>query len=330
MELLDVDEIQAQAILDMQLRRLAALERQKIIDELAEIERDHRRPAGHPGPPGAAAADRPRRAHRDRREARRRAAHPDRGRRRRRHQRGPDRGRGRGRHDHPDRLRQAHQDRPVPGAEARRQGRAGRHAEAGRHRRALLRVLHARLDAVLHHQGPGVPAQGLRAARGQPQRPRPARGQPAGLPARRAHRPGHADLRLPGRALPGAGHPDRPGEEVAADRLRLPALWWADRDQPARGRRAGRRGALLGRRRPAAGVGRGAVDPVHRHRRGAAPDGPGHVRVCWACGSTSATGCCRWRWCGRRCSCWSRRPAGTPSGRRSRTTRCRVGAARVC
>ncbi len=39
MELLDVDDIQAQAILDMQLRRLAALERQKIIDELAEIER---------------------------------------------------------------------------------------------------------------------------------------------------------------------------------------------------------------------------------------------------------------------------------------------------
>jgi len=38
MELLDVDDIQAQAILDMQLRRLAALERQKIIDELAGIE----------------------------------------------------------------------------------------------------------------------------------------------------------------------------------------------------------------------------------------------------------------------------------------------------
>src|SRR5919112_515456 len=36
--LLDVDEIQSQAILDMQLRRLAALERQKIIDELAKIE----------------------------------------------------------------------------------------------------------------------------------------------------------------------------------------------------------------------------------------------------------------------------------------------------
>src|SRR5690606_9124546 len=39
MALLDVDEIQATAILDMQLRRLSALERQKIIDELAEIER---------------------------------------------------------------------------------------------------------------------------------------------------------------------------------------------------------------------------------------------------------------------------------------------------
>ena len=33
MELLDIDEVQARAILDMQLRRLAALERQKIIDE---------------------------------------------------------------------------------------------------------------------------------------------------------------------------------------------------------------------------------------------------------------------------------------------------------
>ncbi|MEH3156201.1 MAG: DNA gyrase subunit A [Gordonia paraffinivorans] len=40
MNLLDVDEIQADAILSMQLRRLSALERQKIIDELAEIERE--------------------------------------------------------------------------------------------------------------------------------------------------------------------------------------------------------------------------------------------------------------------------------------------------
>nr|AGC71269.1 DNA gyrase subunit A [uncultured bacterium A1Q1_fos_140] len=36
--LLDIDEIQANAILEMQLRRLAALERQKIMDRLAELE----------------------------------------------------------------------------------------------------------------------------------------------------------------------------------------------------------------------------------------------------------------------------------------------------
>jgi DNA gyrase subunit A len=38
MDLLDIDELQARAILDMQLRQLAALERQKIIDDLAELE----------------------------------------------------------------------------------------------------------------------------------------------------------------------------------------------------------------------------------------------------------------------------------------------------
>ena len=40
MELLEIDELQSQAILDMQLRRLAALERQKIMDRLAELERE--------------------------------------------------------------------------------------------------------------------------------------------------------------------------------------------------------------------------------------------------------------------------------------------------
>ena len=37
-DLLDIDEIQANAILEMQLRRLAALERQKIMDKLTELE----------------------------------------------------------------------------------------------------------------------------------------------------------------------------------------------------------------------------------------------------------------------------------------------------
>jgi DNA gyrase subunit A len=39
MELLEIDELQATAILDMQLRRLAALERQKIIDEFDDLMR---------------------------------------------------------------------------------------------------------------------------------------------------------------------------------------------------------------------------------------------------------------------------------------------------
>ena len=37
--LLEIDDLQANAILDMQLRRLAALERQRIIDQLAQYER---------------------------------------------------------------------------------------------------------------------------------------------------------------------------------------------------------------------------------------------------------------------------------------------------
>jgi DNA gyrase subunit A len=37
-QLLDIDELQANAILEMQLRRLAALERQKIVDELTKLE----------------------------------------------------------------------------------------------------------------------------------------------------------------------------------------------------------------------------------------------------------------------------------------------------
>ncbi len=39
-ELLDVDELQANYILETQLRRLAAMERQKVVDELAELERE--------------------------------------------------------------------------------------------------------------------------------------------------------------------------------------------------------------------------------------------------------------------------------------------------
>ena len=107
-------EIQAEEILKLQLQRLTGLERQKIVDELAELRVRDRRPQGHPG---LAEADRRRsspassKALRDAHgEARRTeivgAADRDRG-------RGPDRGRGRGDLDHPHRLHQAHARSPA-------------------------------------------------------------------------------------------------------------------------------------------------------------------------------------------------------------------------
>ncbi len=67
MGLLNIDEIQARAILDMQLRKLAALERQELIDERDELEATHRRPSGDPGLARQAAGDHRDRARRDRR-----------------------------------------------------------------------------------------------------------------------------------------------------------------------------------------------------------------------------------------------------------------------
>ncbi len=66
MTLLEIDEVQARAILDMQLRRLAALERQALRERVRRADGEDRRLRGHPGLARAAAADRQRRARRDR------------------------------------------------------------------------------------------------------------------------------------------------------------------------------------------------------------------------------------------------------------------------
>ena len=58
----------------------------------------------------------------------------------------------------------------------------------------------------------------------------------------------------------------RSGEEVEADRFRLEPLRRHRRGEPPRRRRVGRRGVVLGRRRPAAGVGEGPVDPLLGNR----------------------------------------------------------------
>ena len=210
-------------------------------------------------------------------------------------------------------------------------GVQGATAEAGRHRRPLLRLHHARLDAVLHQQGPGLPGQGVRAAGGQPRRARPARGEPAGLPAGRADRPGHRDPGLRGRALPGAGHQGRPGEEDAAEGLRL---------QPLRRRhRASTCATTTSWSAPCCAraeddlllvSAEGAVDPVQRHRRGAAPDGPGHSGVLGHAVQRGRRAAVDGRRAARVCSCWSPPTAGTRSGPRSRSTPSRVAAARAC
>ena len=114
MELLEIDEIQAVAILDLQLRRLAALERLRIQEEAAEIEAKIADFQDILAKPARQRVDHPGRAERDRRQVRRRPADPADPVRRRHVDGGPDRGRGRGGHHHPDRLCQADQDRPVP------------------------------------------------------------------------------------------------------------------------------------------------------------------------------------------------------------------------
>ena len=95
-------------------------------------------------------------------------------------------------------------------------------------------------------------------------------------------------------------------------------------------RRTGRRGAVLGRGRPAAGVGQGPVDPVLGHRRGAAADGPGDLRRAGHAVQRRRRAAVAERRRARARTCWSRPPAATPSAPRSRSTRCRAAAARAC
>ena len=190
MDLLEIDQVQAEAILDLQLRRLAALERQRIIDEAAEIEAkivDLNDILAKPG--------RQRQIIRDEMneivgQARRRATYPDHPARRRRVDGRPDR-RSEDVVVTITRTGYAKRTKTDLYRAQRRGGKGvqGANAAHRRHRRALLRHVHPRLDPVLHQQGPGVPGQGLRAARGQSQRPRPARREPAGLPARRGRSP---------------------------------------------------------------------------------------------------------------------------------------------
>ena len=243
MALLEVDEVQATAILDMQLRRLAALERQKIIDEYDELQAkiaDYNDILTNEPRQRSIVSEELAEITAKYADERRSIIIPWDG-------------------EVTDEDLIAEEDvvvtitrggyakrtlrEPLPRAAPRRQGRARRGAARRRRRRALLRHDHAPLPAVLHQQGPRLPRQGLRAARLRARRARPARGQPAGVPARGEDRAGPRRPRLRGRAVPRPRHARRHGEEDPARGLRLQPQRRRHRDQPARRRRAHLRAA---------------------------------------------------------------------------------------
>ena len=212
-----LSEVQAQAILDMRLARLAALERKKIEDEylpviqlIAELEDILANPA-------RVLRDHQGRAGRAEEEVRRRA--PDPGRRRRQprdDRRGPHRRRGRRRDDLRPRLHQAPAGRHLPPPAPRRQGdHRPRHARGGR-RRAPARGQHPRLGAVLHQPRARVQRQGPR--------------HPGRQPAGQGHGH-HQPARRPGGIGRGPDGDDRPA------RTSSPATTWSSRRARASSRR---------------------------------------------------------------------------------------------
>ena len=158
-----LSQLQAQAILDMQLQRLTGLERQKILDEMAELLKTDRRLERDPRQRAAADAGHRRRAQGSAATSTATIGGPRSSTTMRRDQpRGFDRRRGHGDHGEQHRLHQAHADYELPQSAPRRQ-RAHRDA----HARGGLRQPPVRgLDARLHHDflgsRPRLLAQGPR------------------------------------------------------------------------------------------------------------------------------------------------------------------------
>ncbi len=165
---------------------------------------------------------------------------------------------------------------------ARRQGRARRDAARRRRGRALLRHHHPPLAAVLHHRRPGLPHQGLQPARGRARR----QGRPRRRPAVASSRTRTIAQVLAIRDYEQAPYLVLATRNGLVKKTRLgdynsPAPGRRHRDQLPRGRRrADRRRAGQRRRRHPAGLPQGPVDPLPRRRRPAAADGPRDRRAC--------------------------------------------------
>ena len=157
--------VQSQAILDMQLQRLTGLERQKILDEMAELLKTIERLRAILGSETllmqtivGELRDVQRKYGDDRRTA-------DHRRQRRAQHRGPDRRGRHGDHGEQHRLHQADADHELPQPAPRRQG-PHRHAHARRgFRQPPLRGVHARLHHDFLGPRPRVLAEGARDSR---------------------------------------------------------------------------------------------------------------------------------------------------------------------
>ena len=330
MELLDVDEIQAQAILDMQLRRLAALERQKIIDELAEIEREI-----------ADLQDILARPERQRQIVRDELTeivekHGD----DRRTQIVADDGdvtnedliavedvvvtitqTGYAKRTKTDLYRaQKRGGKGVQGAQLKQDDIVAHFFVCSTHDWILFFTNKGRVYRLKAYELP----EANRSARGQ---------HVANLLAFQPDEHIAQVMQITDyQAAPYLvlATKNGSGEEVAAHRLRLePRRAASSASTCARttswsARCCARRATTCCWSPPRASRS-GSPRATRRCARWAAPR-----PACWGCGSTPATGCCRSRVVRTARSCWSPPRAGTPSAPRSRTTRCRVGVARAC
>ena len=219
MERFELSQVQATAILDLRLSQLTALESDEIraehadvVERIKELRDDPRRRDARPGPHQGG-------AQRDRRALRGRPAHGDHGLRGRDRHRGPDRRPADGHHDHEDRLHQVAAADDLPQAAPRRRGRDRDGHEGRRLHRAPLRVLVARLPALLLQPRQGLPLEGLRAARGAAHGEGPRAGQRAAAARRRAHPVGALHARLRRVEVPRLRDQEGHGQEDRVRRL---------------------------------------------------------------------------------------------------------------
>ena len=258
MERFELTHVQAQAILELRLQQLTALEADTLRREHADLVERIRELRELLGDEDKVLALIKEELQEISERYGQRPPHEDRAGRGRPRHRGPDRRPADGDLDHQLELHQVAAAEHLPPAAPRRRGDHRDGDEGGRLHRAPLRVLDARLPPVLHQPRQGLPLEGLRPARGRPHLQGPLPGQRAAAARRRAGAVRARDARLLRDDFLMFAHP--PGHRQE-DRVRQ--VQHADqgrrhhRDQHPRRRRAGRRAARRPGRRDPDGLPRG-------------------------------------------------------------------------